>query len=93
MYLVRPAFDRAFLSKAGPRERAVADRHGDYLVHLAERGKLLFAGRCADGPFGIVLLEASDEEEARMLMQTDPSVQSGVQSAELYPFDVFILRG
>jgi uncharacterized protein YciI len=93
VYLVRPAFDRAFLKTATKAQREVADRHGDYLTSLAERGKLLLAGRCSDGPFGVVVIQASNEAEARLLMKADPSVRAGVQEAELHPFEVFILRG
>ena len=50
-----------------------------------------FAGRC-DGPFGIVVLDVEGEEEARVLMEQDPSVRGGVQSGELYPFKTFLAR-
>ena len=51
-----------------------------------------FAGRCRDGPFGLVVLDAETEELARELMQQDPSVLSGVQSAGFYPYSIFLAR-
>jgi uncharacterized protein YciI len=89
-YLSRPAFDRAFLASATPDQREVFDRHGAYLERLHAEGRVLFAGRCWDGPFGVVVLEVEDEEEARAIVEDDPSVRLGVQTAELYPFNVFL---
>jgi uncharacterized protein YciI len=91
-YLVRPAFDRQFLENASDRERAVVGQHSDWLQARYAEGRVRFAGRCYDGPFGLVVLYADSEEDARSLMEADPSVRSGVQSAELYPFNVFLAR-
>jgi uncharacterized protein len=90
-YLVRPAFDQAFMASAGERERIVVDAHSEYLLGLQRDGKLIFAGRCFDGPFAIVVFEAADEREARSVMTTDPSILAGVQKGELYPFEVGLI--
>jgi uncharacterized protein len=87
-YLVRPAFDQTFLAGATPDQREVVDRHGAYLERLHAEGRVVFAGSCFDGPFGIVVLEVGDEDEARAIIDDDPSVRLGLQSAELYPFRV-----
>jgi uncharacterized protein YciI len=86
--VLRPAFDRAFLASADERTRALVNEHGDYLADLRDAGKLVLAGRCWDGPFGAVILEAADREEAEALVGNDPSVAAGVQTAELYEFDM-----
>jgi uncharacterized protein YciI len=91
-YIARPAFDRRFLAAAGERERAVFERHGAWLEERYSSGQVRFAGRCFDGPFALVVLNAADEDEARRLMEEDPSIRAGVQSAELYPFRVFLAR-
>ncbi len=91
-YRVTPAFDQAFLDRAGREELEVFAEHGAWLERLYDEGRLLFAGRCWDGPFGLVVLEATDEADARRLMESDPSVRAGVQSAELYPFRTFAAR-
>jgi hypothetical protein len=36
------------------------------------------------------VLEVADEDEARRVMEDDPSVRLGIQTAELYPFNVFL---
>jgi uncharacterized protein YciI len=92
-YVVRPAFDREFQRNATSQERMVVGRHSDYLEGLLDQGKLIFAGRCWDGPFGIVVIQAADEAEAQEIVDQDPSVMAGVQTAELYPFDVALVRG
>jgi uncharacterized protein YciI len=91
-YQLRPAFDRSFMSQATPEQRAVFEAHGEWLEERYAEGQVLFAGRCYDGPFGLVVLDAADEDEARRLMESDPSVREGVQTAELYPFKTFIAR-
>lgn len=91
--LLSPAFDRRFLTEATPEQRALVDRHGEYLLTLAEQGRLLLAGRCWDGPYGVVLLEAESAEEARSLLAGDPSLAAGAQAADVYPFNVFVGPG
>jgi uncharacterized protein YciI len=91
-YVVRPAFDQGFLARASDEERRVFEQHGAWLQERFAEGTVRFAGRCYDGPFGMVVLEAVDERQARELMEQDPSVRNGVQSAELYPFKTFISR-
>ena len=90
-YLVRPAFDNAFMASAGEREKTVVEAHGQFLDGLHRDGKLVFAGRCNNGPFGIVVFEAPGEAEARRIMLSDPSVVAGVQTAELHPFKVALM--
>ena len=92
-YVVRPAFDGAFMSSAGERERAVVDEHWEFLNDLDRQGRLVYAGRCYDGPFGIVVFEAEDAADAEAVVASDPSVRDGVQSAELHPFKTGLLRG
>jgi uncharacterized protein YciI len=90
--LLRPAFDSRFMAGASPEQRAVVERHGTYLLGLAEQGRLVLAGRCWDGPVGIVIVSAEDEEAARAVFAADPSLVAGLQSAEIYPFSIFAGR-
>jgi uncharacterized protein YciI len=91
-YVVRPAFDQSFFASATPEQLRVFEQHGEWLEALYHEGRLLFAGRCYDGPFGLVVLDVEDERHARELMERDPSVRHGVQTAELYPFKRFVSR-
>ena len=92
-YLLRPAIDQAFMAAAGPHERGVVEEHWQYLLELDRQGRLVVAGRCFDGPFAIVVFEGEDEAAAQAVVDGDPSVAEGVQTAELYPFKVGLLRG
>ena len=61
-----------------------------HLAQLDDGRPHPFCRRCLDGPFGIVVLVAADELDARALVEADPSVAAGVQQAELYPFSIFL---
>ena len=91
-YLARPAFDERFLAHASEHERAVFEEHGAWLEARHAEGRVRFAGRCFDGPFALVVLDAEDEAAARRLMADDPSIRAGVQTAELHPFRTFLAR-
>ena len=49
------------------------EEHGAWLEARFAEGRVLFADRCYDGPFGLVVLDVGDENEARRLMAEDPS--------------------
>ncbi len=91
-YLVRPAFDREFLATASSEQRAVLEQHGAWLEERYAEGRVRFAGRCYDGPFGVVVIVAENEQDARALMEADPSISTGLQTAELHPFKTFLAR-
>jgi uncharacterized protein YciI len=91
-YILRPPFDRRLLAAASDEVRETFQRHGSYLEELHARGVVRFAGRCENGPFGIVVVETDDESVARQVMEQDPSVAAGVQQPELYEFVVFVER-
>lgn len=77
---------------ASPEERAIIGNHFDYLKrHLAE-GRIIFAGRCEDGTFGITVYEAESDTEAEEIMRCDPVVAAGVMTATLHPFRVVLFR-
>jgi uncharacterized protein YciI len=42
--------------------------------------------------FGIVILEVDSEEEARQLMEQDPTVKEGMMTAQLFPYRVAVSR-
>jgi len=59
-YLVRPAFDQRFVAAANDQQRTVMQQHGAWLEGRYAEGRVRFAGRCYDGPFGLVVLDAVD---------------------------------
>jgi uncharacterized protein YciI len=82
-----------FVEDMSPREAEIMERHFEYLKSLLKAGKLILAGPSLDPPFGIIVLEAESEDEARRLIEADPSVAAGVQTPELHPFRASLLRG
>ena len=66
-------------------------RHFEYLQDLTRRDIVLLAGRTLNtdpSSFGIVILRAASEAEARALMLADPAVREGVMRAELFPYRI-----
>lgn len=65
--------------------------HFGYLQSLLGEGKLLLAGPCLDGTFGIVIYQADSDQEAENIMMDDPAVKAGIMTAEFHPFKVSLL--
>ena len=91
LYTIKPV--RLAMLMEGPtieEDKAVA-AHFEYLKALADTGVVLFAGRTLNMDetcFGLVVLTAASEDEARNVMEEDPAVSAGVMVAELFPFRV-----
>jgi len=77
-----------------PEDEEIVERHFKRLQQLTAEGKVVLAGRTLDtNPTGIVILEVDSEEEARSLMEADPTVAEGIMTAELHPYAVALMRG
>jgi uncharacterized protein YciI len=79
---------------ATPEEDRIVGRHFAYLKSLTERGTVLIVGRTQNPDptaFGIHILLASSEAEARGLVDGDPAVREGIMRAELYPYKIALL--
>ncbi|OHV89604.1 hypothetical protein ORS3428_14625 [Mesorhizobium sp. ORS 3428] len=60
-------------------ERAVMNAHADYLRGQLRAGTMMLAGPVADpaGPWGLLILRAGTEAEAKAVTDADPTVRSG----------------
>ena len=79
---------------ATPEEDRVVQRHFGYLKSLTERGTVLLVGRTQNPDptaFGIHILLASSEAEARRLVDDDPAVGEGIMRAELCSYKIALL--
>ena len=79
---------------AMPEEERVVDAHFAYLRALTERGTVLLVGRTQNPDptaFGIHILVAASDAEARLLVDDDPAVREGIMRAELYPYRIALL--
>jgi uncharacterized protein len=90
--IIRPP-RAGFMDDASPEEQEIMQKHFEYLKSLLDAGKLILAGPSLEPAFGIIVLEAESEDEARSLIAADPSVASGIQTPELHPFRASLLRG
>ncbi|MGM0852114.1 MAG: YciI family protein [Bacillota bacterium] len=62
---------------------------------FTESGVVILAGRTLneeENAFGMVVYEAEDEEKAKTFMNEDPAVKEGIMTAELFPYQVALLR-
>lgn len=91
VYMIR-ATRAGFATEPTTEEQDAMGRHFLYLKGLVEQKKALLAGPCLDAAFGIVIYEADSAEEARRIMENDPSVIAGVMAAEMHEFRVSLLQ-
>ena len=74
-----------FAQDATPAEQALMGQHLSYWKDLNEKGVCLFGGPVLDprGVYGILVVRAASEDEARALGEGDPSVKSGMIKIEV----------
>jgi len=95
-FLIRLQPVRAtFVNDATKEEGKIMGQHFEYLKKLMSEGKIVIAGPSINGEksFGLIVLEVENEEEARKIMEGDPSYKAGVQKGEVLPFTISLLRG
>ena len=86
IYLIRPRV--GFIDSMTAEEADTMDRHFAYLQALQAENRLDLAGPCLDGAFGVVILRAQSDEDARDLMANDPAVRAGIMQADLHRFKI-----
>lgn len=67
-----------------------AEDHDQWALNLFKAHKLLLAGPFSDDSGGLVVIEVSNEAEARELFASDPGLISGIFQATLHPWYVFL---
>jgi len=80
-YTVIKPYRQDFLTNPKAEEDDIMSDHFHYLKSLLEQKKLFLAGPTLipEDPFGIIILEVESEEEAKNLLENDPSIRSGIQ--------------
>jgi uncharacterized protein YciI len=81
-----------FADNMTPEETIVMEEHFGYLQSLLEKDKLLLAGPCVDGAFGVIILNVNSYLEAEILMNNDPSVKAKIMTPEIHPFRISLLK-
>lgn len=92
IYIIKPHKEN-FAETMTEEEAKIMDVHFEYLSEKLKQGKLIMAGPVLTGEFGIAVLETENEDEAKDIMNNDPSVIHGIMRPTLYPFRVSLLRG
>jgi uncharacterized protein YciI len=90
-YLLRLIRQDSFGKFTRQEEKAI-DEHFDYLKKKLDEGKLILAGRCLQGEFGIVIFRADSKKEAESFVNNDPAVREKVMGAEMHPFKVALVE-
>jgi uncharacterized protein YciI len=76
-------------------ERRITGEHFAYLKSLFDQGRLAFAGQVLDpkGLWGIIVVNAPDQEAATALLNSDPTMKSKIFRGEVIPFRTVFERG
>jgi uncharacterized protein YciI len=90
-YVLRLARREAY-ENMSHEEETIVDEHFEYLKKALAEGKLILAGRCLNGEFGIVILHAESETQANKFVKNDPAVKNDVMTAELHPFRIALIK-
>lgn len=70
-----------------PSQQAFFREHSAHLKKLRDEGRIKMGARYADK--GLVVIEATDEAEARTLVEVDPSMKAGTFKFSLAEMRVF----
>lgn len=92
--IIKP-YRRDFIINPKEEEDLIMSDHFQYLKFLLEQKKLYLAGPTLipEDPFGVIIIEAQTEEEARNLIKNDPSVKAGIQEiADFRPIRLSLTR-
>jgi uncharacterized protein YciI len=91
IYVLRP-IRPAMIENPSPEEESRLGEHFEYLARALDQGRLVLAGPCLDGEFGVVIFRAGTQEAARQFMEDDPAVRHGLMTAELHSFRVSLFE-
>ncbi|MGG1677073.1 YciI family protein [Neobacillus sp. NRS-1170] len=92
VYLIRPK-RKDFIESMTHMEAKIMEEHFEYLKGLLAEEKLILAGPCLDGAFGICVFKSESWEDAETVMNNDPAVSNGVMSSELHEYRVSLIQG
>jgi uncharacterized protein len=62
--------------------------HGKYMLGLYVKGWMKLAGPLKDNAGGAVVLEVTDESQAKAIVAEDPGVKSGIFVYEMHPWEL-----
>ena len=95
LYKIQPVRLEMLTEGPTPFEQKTMSDHFERLKELTVEGVVILAGRTQNtdyGSFGIVIINAGSEEEARKIMHDDPAVKNKVVRGELFPYKIALLK-
>ena len=77
---------KTFAADMTPDERNIMLQHIEYWKNNMQQGKVIAFGPVLhpDGAFGVGIIQADDEAEAKALAENDPAITSGLNMYEIY---------
>jgi len=94
-YAIIKPYRQDFITNPKENEDKIMGDHYCYLKSLLKQKKLFFAGPTLipEDPFGLIILETETAEEAKNLLESDPSIKAGIQKIEdLRPIRLSLTR-
>ena len=94
-YAIIKPYRQDFIIKPDKEEEKIMVDHFDYLKSLLNQKKLYLAGPTLipEDPFGLVIFETEDADEAKKLLENDPSVKAGIQKiADFRPIRLSLIK-
>ena len=94
-YTIIKPYRKDFITQPSEEEGSLMSDHFLYLKDLLASKKLVLAGPTLieTDPFGLLIFETESLDEARKLLENDPSVKAGIQKiADLCPIRLSLFR-
>jgi len=91
VYLLHPCRP-TLIDDGTPEEFEKVGEHFEYLKELLDAGRLVLAGPCEDGAFGIAIFYAEDIAAAEQVVSNDPAISCGLMTAELHAYRISLMR-
>ncbi|MHA2054182.1 MAG: YciI family protein [Candidatus Hodarchaeales archaeon] len=94
-FVITTPYRKDFILNPIEKENQIMEEHFFYLKQLLENGQLFLAGPTLkeDDPFGVYIFIADSEEEARELIENDPSVEKKIQTITMFrPMRISLLK-
>lgn len=94
-YAIIKPYRQDFITNPNEGEDKIMSDHFQYLKSLLNQERLVLAGPTLilEDPFGLIILEAENEKDAKEILEKDPSVRAGIQKiVDFRPIRLSLIR-
>ncbi len=94
-FIVERPIGDAWIRGRGAREQPLWDEHATFTDALFDRGAIVLAGPLVDGSGSVVVIEAADEHQVRLMLAGDPWITDAdvLRVGEIREWNLFLVRG